>query len=76
VRVSGIPSLAVHSQTPAYLPALPPRAYLAKFRPSAALPAASSKPTEYRTVASNARPTLPTRRQFLTARRLKIEVKA
>ncbi|KAJ7921415.1 kinase-like domain-containing protein [Mycena leptocephala] len=76
VRVSGIPSLAVHSQAPAYLPALPPRAYLAKFRPSAALPAASSKPTEYRTVASNARPTLPTRRQFLTARRLKIEVKA
>jgi hypothetical protein len=31
-------------------------------------------PVEYRTVASNVRPTLPTRRQFLTARRI-IKVK-
>jgi hypothetical protein len=32
------------------------------------------RPTEYRTVASNGRPTLPTRKQFLTARRI-VQVK-
>ncbi|KAJ6542814.1 kinase-like domain-containing protein [Mycena capillaripes] len=78
VRVYSISSLAGESEilvpVPAPMPALalPPRAYLRPFRPVPAIP---TKPTEYRTVAANARPTLPTRRQFLTARRLRIQVK-
>ncbi|KAF7340070.1 Protein kinase domain-containing protein [Mycena venus] len=78
VRVSmcSIPSLALDAAGGAVrLPALPKRAYLRHVRPSCAVPVTSAnvntKPTtEYRTVASNARPTLPTRRQFLTARRI------
>ncbi|KAJ7661300.1 kinase-like domain-containing protein [Mycena polygramma] len=55
------------------LPALPPRAYLAHARmpaPLAVKPIAI--PAAYHTVAANARPTLPTRRQFLAGRGLQI----
>jgi hypothetical protein len=62
---SSIPSLADCVR----LPALPKRAYLGHLRPACADPVLITK-VEYRTVASNARPTLPTRKQFLTARRI------
>jgi hypothetical protein len=69
VRLCSIPSLAVDSEPPTLLPSLPARAYFGRFLPSAVL-ATSNEPKVYRTLASDARPTLPTRRQFLTARRL------
>jgi hypothetical protein len=86
IRVSSsIPSLADCVR----LPALPKRAYLGHLRPARANPVPSMitkpqaveypvitkpRPIEYRTVASNGRPTLPTRKQFLTARRI-VQVK-
>ncbi|KAJ7874406.1 kinase-like domain-containing protein [Mycena leptocephala] len=69
VRLCSIPSLAVDSEPPTLLPSLPARAYFGRFLPSAVL-ATSNEPKVYRTLASDARPALPTRRQFLTARRL------
>jgi hypothetical protein len=32
------------------------------------------QPIEYRSVASNGRPTLPTRKQFLTARKIVVQI--
>ncbi|KAJ7903770.1 serine/threonine protein kinase, negative regulator of sexual conjugation and meiosis [Mycena olivaceomarginata] len=59
--VSSIPSLA----DAVHLPTLPKRAYLGHLRPPCADPVRSmitKPPVEYRTVASNVRPTLPTRK--------------
>ncbi|KAJ7772359.1 kinase-like domain-containing protein [Mycena metata] len=75
VHASRLPPSTVAKPPPppsAPLPALPPRAYLGgRFRQP---PAPTPVPNAYRTVASNARPTLPTRRKFLTARRIPVRV--
>ncbi|KAK7023918.1 kinase domain-containing protein [Favolaschia claudopus] len=73
---------SIITRLPITLPALPKRAYLGHFRlPHAtqtAIPFGGSKPQEgqptgqpFATVASNARPVLPTRRQFLQTRKVR-----
>ncbi|KAJ7616351.1 kinase-like domain-containing protein [Mycena polygramma] len=73
--VAPLKSIASLVDSLSLLPALPPRAYLPHAR-SIAVPAlVAGKPVPaayaYHTVASNARPTLPTRRQFLAGRAVK-----